>query len=238
MANNLFEGNIGLKKHNGGAYLHRCIKSADLSDNIFSAKNQTSSLELGQRIEDKGDFLYYYDDPVTKEVNITDLFNATHNYTLLKYATKVANNNFTSNFAGMKGSALAMFELSELQITQNFFKSNGPVTSFEEEIYSPYFKYFALGAKKLTMNLPITDSCVNATNEFEYVEQCVNQLKFIDTPPLTGAIHIENCEAGMSCYGPQFNVNEASIDEQFEKEHSLIFAHQRAYIADNVFINN
>ena len=107
-----------------------------------------------------GEFAYYYEDPQTTLVNITDLFDSSLNYTLLKYATKIADNNFTNNFAGMKGSALAIFKLSELQITDNEFKENGPVTSFAEAEFSPYFKYFALGAKKLTMNLPTQTSCL------------------------------------------------------------------------------
>ena len=50
----------------------------------------------------------------------------------------------------MKGSALAMFGVSELQIVNNTFTENGPVTTFSEREYSPYFKYFALGQKLLT----------------------------------------------------------------------------------------
>ena len=93
-------------------------------------------------------------------VNITDLFDSSQNYTLLKYATKISNNNFTNNFAGMKGSALAIFDLSELQINDNLFNENGPVTSFSEVEHSPYFKYFALGTRKITLNLPIRQLCI------------------------------------------------------------------------------
>ena len=53
--------------------------------------------------------MYYYDEPQSRTVNITDLFDSSLNYTVLKYATKISNNNFTHNFAGMKGSALAIF---------------------------------------------------------------------------------------------------------------------------------
>ena len=42
---NVFEGNIGLKKHNGGAAIHRCLYLTDDEDELV-AKNHTSSLEL------------------------------------------------------------------------------------------------------------------------------------------------------------------------------------------------
>ena len=55
---------------------------------------------------------YFYDDPETTTDTITDLFNSTITYTLLKYATKISSNNFTKNYAGMKGSAIMMDEIS------------------------------------------------------------------------------------------------------------------------------
>ena len=94
--------------------------------------------------DDSEDEIYFYDDPATTTDTITDLYNSTNTYTLLKYATKISNNNFTKNYAGMKGSAIAMDEISEIQITNNTFKENGPTTSFAEAEFSPYYKYFAL----------------------------------------------------------------------------------------------
>ena len=70
---------------------------------------------------DPDNVLHFYDDPATVTDNITDLYNNETTYTLLKYATKIANNNFTKNYAGMKGSAIAMDEISEIQITNNTF---------------------------------------------------------------------------------------------------------------------
>ena len=55
------------------------------------------------------------------------------------------NNNFIRNFAGMQGTAVKMFHLSNLNIYNNNFTENGPVTSFSEIEYSPYYKYLALG---------------------------------------------------------------------------------------------
>ena len=86
---NLFEANTGLKRHNGGAYVHHCILN-DSSDEGFALHGHTSSLALAQRNkteEDEGDFEYYYEDPTLITSNITDLYDSTLNYTVLKYAT-------------------------------------------------------------------------------------------------------------------------------------------------------
>ena len=113
--NNNFEGNIGLKKHNGGAYLHDCIHYDSITDG-FSSKGHTSGLKLArdEEAEDTGEFEYYYDDPKVVTTTVSDIFDLSLSYTVLKYATKISNNNFYHNYAGMKGSALAIFKLSEL----------------------------------------------------------------------------------------------------------------------------
>ena len=75
---NHFEGNIGLKKHNGGAIRHICQEYS--SDNIQDAyHNSTSSLEIAVRNKtdaDFGNFTYYYDSPSLTTENITDLFDS------------------------------------------------------------------------------------------------------------------------------------------------------------------
>ena len=101
---------------------------------------------------DPEDVLYFYDDPATVTDSITDLYNNETTYTLLKYATKISSNYFTKNYAGIKGSAIAMDEISEIIITNNTFKENGPTTAFSEVELSPYYKYFALQQKTLTLN--------------------------------------------------------------------------------------
>ena len=59
--------------------------------------------------------MYYYDDPATTTDSIADIFDPTQNtYTVLKYATVIQNNNFTQNYAGMKGSALYLSKISVL----------------------------------------------------------------------------------------------------------------------------
>ena len=62
---NRFEGNIGLKKHNGGASMHRCIYY-ESPDYGFAETNSTSSFELAIRDkteDDLTDFEFYYEDP-------------------------------------------------------------------------------------------------------------------------------------------------------------------------------
>ena len=122
-------------------------------------------------------------------------------------------NTFSHNFAGMKGSAIAIAGLSELQILSNNITENGPVTSFREVELSPYYKYLALGNKTLSMNKPTTfggctllpEDATLPTNEFEYSERCYNALYNIDMPPMTGAVHVENCEGLTRCYGPVYD---------------------------------
>ena len=98
---------------------------------------------------------------------MTDIFDSTLEYTVFKYLTLVEGNNFTRNCSGMKGSALTIFKLSVLQVKNNLFLENGPVTSFSESELSPYYKYFTLGTRALTMNLAL--SCTSSfTNEFDY----------------------------------------------------------------------
>ena len=63
--NNDFHGNIGLKRHNGGAIVHQCIDYL-YSDIGYAANQTTSSFELAERNKtayDLTNFTYYYDDP-------------------------------------------------------------------------------------------------------------------------------------------------------------------------------
>ena len=107
------------------------------------------------------------------EGSITDLFDSSLTYTVKKYETIVSGNNFTRNYSGMKGSALAVFKLSVLEVTKNVFMENGPVTTFTEMENSPYYKYFAQGLRTLTLNLAI--NCWSYySNEFDYIEKCID----------------------------------------------------------------
>ena len=155
---NHFVGNVGLKRHNGGASLHHCIYYED-STSGYAGLGHTSSLKLGLRdknAEDEGEYLFYYDDPLLATADVTDLFDPTKNYTVQKYGTQIVGNNFTHNYSGMKGSAVAAIRLSSLKVSNNCFMENGPVTSMSEIEYSPYYKYLAKGSRTLSMNLEAT----------------------------------------------------------------------------------
>lgn len=123
--NNSFEFNVGLKRHNGGASVHRCL----LYDSNFKGKrlSTSSSLELANRTrtnDDVGNFTYWYEDPMKTTDNFTDLSNSNITYSVHKYATNIRNNTFWSNSAGMKGSALLISLISALQIDGNIFVGN------------------------------------------------------------------------------------------------------------------
>lgn len=172
---NKFELNVGLKRHNGGAAVHRCL----LYDEAFDGKknNATSSLVLAERNKtdtDVGNFTHWYDDPMTKYDSFSDLYNSNVTYKVLKYATDIKNNIFNSNTAGMKGSALVISFINAIEIQDNLFTSNQPAVSHNEKRYSPYYKYFSLpsnSTKPLTFNFVASGTC-NATNEAEYIAKC------------------------------------------------------------------
>ena len=73
----------------------------------------------------------------------------------------------------MKGSAMAIFRLHELQVMNNSFTENGPMTTFSEIEHSPYYKYLAQGNRTLTLNLPV-ECDFDYTTEYEYIEKCVS----------------------------------------------------------------
>ena len=90
--------------------------------------------------------------------------------------------------------------MSEIQIVNNTFKENGPISSFSEVLLSPYYKYFALEKMVMTLN---HGSCeYNYTNEFMYFENCFSQMSYIDLPPLKGAINIHHCNDDITCNEP------------------------------------
>ena len=67
---NTFEGNIGLKKHNGGAIVQRCIiiNDKNLYTSLYYDQSKTSSVPLEERPRtdaDTGDFEFYYEDAAT-----------------------------------------------------------------------------------------------------------------------------------------------------------------------------
>ena len=120
---NIFEGNIGMKRHNGGAGVIRCTRLNDNS-NYFITHRQTSGLFLRERnatddelklwgAKDQKDMNYtYYEDAVDTVMNVTDIFDFDDkgyyrtNYTVEKYSTYITNNTFRNNYSGKKGTAL------------------------------------------------------------------------------------------------------------------------------------
>ena len=253
--NNNFIGNNGPKKHNGGAIMHRCFKRLDSgnANKWWIRTDQTSSYMLASRNkteDDPDDLEYFYDDPTVVNDQITDLYDNETVYTLLKYATKIVNNNFTQNYAGVQGSAIALHDLSEIQIANNTFKENGPTSSFSEALFSPYYKYFA--EQKFIMTLNHGSCDYNYTNEFMFFEKCFSQMNYIDLPPLKGAVYIHHCNDDITCNEP---VSMAYIADQqthlgkdlleiyndvltFQAKTQMPRPYQRAEISYNMFDNN
>lgn len=182
--------------------------------------------------------------------NITDLVDSSLNYTVLKYATQLTNNLFKHNHSGMKGTAVGIFRLNELQVKNNTFFENGPVTTFSEVEESTYQKYFARGARNLTMNLPVVCN-LNYSNEFDYVEKCVDAGHFIDMPAVKGALHIKHCLNNEVCQLPvnsvyildHYSAGKTLADlleilEEFKKKHQVSVPYNRALVSQNTFENN
>ena len=197
--NNSFEYNTGLKRHNGGASVHRCL----LYDSDFKGKrlSTSSSLELLNRTrtdDDVGNFTYWYEDPMKTKDNFTDLSNSNITYEVYKYATNIKHNSFIFNSAGMKGSALLISLINALHIDGNLFLGNQPVGTWSERPYSPYFKYFAHSKKLISY---YSSTCPRST-EVEFYAFCYSDLGYIDSPALEGAVYIENCNDSFECFSP------------------------------------
>ena len=82
------------------------------------------------------------EDPTTTTQSFTDPIDLEQkSYDVLKYGTLIYDNSFTNNYAGMRGTAILIEKISEVQIIDNRFTDNGPVTASKEIQYSPYYKY-------------------------------------------------------------------------------------------------
>ena len=69
----------------------------------------------------------------------------------MEYGTLITKNTFTHNFAGKRGTALLISGISELQIIDNLFEENGPVTLSKEKEFSPYYKYLQNSNRTITL---------------------------------------------------------------------------------------
>jgi len=250
--NNLFYHNVGLKRHNGGASMHRCqvYNSAFKQTRLTT----TSSLELAQRNKteaDTGNFTVYYDDPLSTYDSFEDLYDSKVKYKLMKYATHIKYNNFTGNAAGMKGSALVVSFINSVEIEDNTFFENRPMNVFQEVLYSPYFKYFSLGQKTISLNaVPKFDCAVN--NEVSYIQYCYSDLQYIDLPAIRGALYLEQCEDDYRCFTPvgqtyvateseARGVSEDVINEEiaaFITKHQVSAPIMNSEVRNNVFDGN
>lgn len=137
---NVFERNIGLKKHNGGAIALRCFKYYSSGDFFVSTK-QTSLIKFDPSTQD-----------LKEKVNVKDLLDSGLQHSVFRYQTHISSNEFVENHAGMGGSAIAADFYNQLVISDNLFKKNGPVTSYAEIDFSPYYKYFSSEQRPLTSN--------------------------------------------------------------------------------------
>ena len=75
------------------------------------------------------------------------------------------------------------------------------MTSFAEIEFSPYYKYLNLGNRTLSLNLK-SECFSEYTNEFSYIENCVDSGWYIDLPIMSGAVHIEHCISDVTCQVP------------------------------------
>ena len=190
---NIFEGNIGMKRHNGGAGVIRCKRISDTNGEDFPVKNfinrkQTSGLFLKERnatddelkfwnleSDEQADLEYaYFEDAIDTVLNVTDIFDFDDdglyrtNYTLERYSTYITNNTFRNNYSGKKGTALLISEISELSIYDNLFEENGPVTAVKEMQYSPYYEFLANRNRTITY-FTGNETCME---EMAYYDRC------------------------------------------------------------------
>ena len=110
-------------------------------------------------------------------------------YKLLEYGTLIQDNTFSNNYSGMKGSALLIERISEVQIKKNIFMDNGPVTAAKEMEFSPYYRYLAGQERTISFYVPDT----GCKDEAEYFDKYRKEGERIDMPQLQGAIYIKNC---------------------------------------------
>ena len=96
-------------------------------------------------------------DPVTHLTQVGSVVDANGIIKVLTYGTLVRKNTFERNFSGMKGSALLIDGVNELQIVENNFFNNGPVTAYMEIAHSPFYKYFTYGNRTLSFHLTDAD---------------------------------------------------------------------------------
>ena len=114
-------------------------------------------------LEDPSTTLLSFADPIPSEAK---------SYEILKYGTLIYDNSFTNNYAGMRGTAILIEKISEVQIIDNRFIDNGPVTASKEIQYSPYYKYMTDRQRTVSFYVKNTD-CYDEAKYFnkEWVDE-------------------------------------------------------------------
>ena len=119
---------------------------------------------------------------MTHYSELGDLFNASYKYELLTYGTLIVNNTFSNNYSGQKGSALLIELINEIQIIGNKFMSNGPVQTYREIEFSPYYKNFLYNKRTLAYYLLNKDALGDCVDESAWLNRCYRDGYQIDMP--------------------------------------------------------
>lgn len=87
-------------------------------------------------------------------------------------SVSVKNSKFTNNLAGHHGTALDIEYCKQVEIFNNDFIENGPVTSMTEQIYNTPYYNFLLNRNHTSVYFDTRDDC---QNEFAYFENCASE---------------------------------------------------------------
>ena len=156
------------------------------------------------------------DDPSTHKSFFKDLFDNDKKYELLTYGTYIVNNTFANNFTGKRGSALLIELVSELKMTENKFMSNGPVHTYNEIWYSPYYKNFLYNKRTLCYYLLGTELLGDCKDEPSWFNRCYRNGYAIDMPQLQGTIYILNCHELDTCWELNSSGSFHSFEDYYE----------------------
>lgn len=199
---NFFYGNIGLKRHNGGAFVIRCehytsdeeeaeagyINSGRYRDEVYQDVSTYLQDDLIPILENPSEIYFELEDPISDET-----------YSMLKYGTLIEDNTFANNYSGMKGTAFLIERINEIQIRKNQFTDNGPVTASKEIQFSPYYKFMTDRQRTVSFYMPSR----NFIDEAQYFDRGWDDGYTIDMPMVQGAIFIKNCFDLETCFGIQ-----------------------------------
>lgn len=155
--------------------------------------------------------------------NVTDYFNPTINYTIREYVTHISHNNFTENYSSKGSSALQVNKISELDISENLFELNGPVTRQIEQKYSPYYKYL-VPTNRTSLTFYSDRNVTNSTSlsEYDFYTRHMNESINIFTPMIMGALSVQAC-LDYECLNPELRLDTSNKTrdaevEKFKKE--------------------